>query len=70
MSCEDCDGKCGGDTCKKVKTPSRIEFDYCLKCPYSQHYYLLGGGIIIICRLTGESKEYHKCVDDIDDRVD
>ena len=34
----------------------------CRNCPYLQEEFLIGGGVKLICKISGEHKEYRDCI--------
>lgn len=34
---------------------NEVNYDKCYLCPHSHRYYSMGGGLYILCLLTGES---------------
>lgn len=49
----------GGNIC--IHWGSEMEYEKCYRCPHSQPLYMVGGGLFLVCNITGEVLKIKHC---------
>lgn len=44
-----------------VEKEEKMEYEFCMACPHVSRIYRTNGGLILICKITGNKLEITKC---------